>query len=116
MGKVDGEDLFVYGTLREDEVVRRVTGRTFPKAAGMLNGFRRFEGPAWFPYPYVMPQAGAFVEGMVLTGVDPECLARLDAYEGACYTRRRVRVDTGGGPREAWVYGGLPEEIERMRR
>lgn len=111
-----GEDLFVYGTLREDEVVRRVTGRTFPKAAGTLSGFRRVEGPAWFPYSNLDPQAGAFAEGMVLMGVDPASLARLDAYEGACYARRRVRVDTEGGPREAWVYVGLPEEIERMRR
>ena len=99
-----GEDLFVYGTLREDEIVRRVTGRTFPRASGMLKGFRRFDGPAWFPYPYVAPEAEASLEGVVLVGVDAESLARLDGYEGRCYVRRRVRVETGGGSREAWVY------------
>lgn len=111
-----GESLFVYGTLRDSAVVRRITGGVFPKVAGRLAGFRRVEGPAWFPYPNAVPDSGAVVEGMVLSGLDADVLALLDEYEGSAYVRRRVRVETEGGPCEAWVYVGLPDEIERMRR
>ncbi len=111
-----GESLFVYGTLRDDEVVRGVTGRTFPKVGGTLEDYGRREGPPEFPYFYAVPSPGASIEGVVITGLDPEALGRLDAYEGRCFTREGVRVKTAGGLREAWVYVGLPDEIERMRR
>ncbi|OGG46373.1 MAG: hypothetical protein A3F84_03285 [Candidatus Handelsmanbacteria bacterium RIFCSPLOWO2_12_FULL_64_10] len=111
-----GDNLFVYGTLRDDGVVRQATGRTFPKVEGTLTGYRRVEASPRFPYPYLVAQEGASVRGTVLLGVDPESLGRLDAYEGGCYERRRVTISTGQGTPEAWVYVGITEEIERMKR
>ncbi len=110
--KEEGVDnLFVYGTLRDDGVVRQVTGRTFPKVEGTLTGYRRVEASPRFPYPYLVAQEGASVRGVVLLGVDPESLGRLDEYEGGCYERRRVAVSAGQGTREAWVYVGVADKI-----
>ena len=110
--KDEGRDnLFIYGTLRDDEVVRRVTGRTFPKGEGTLAGYRRVGASPGFPYPYVVVQEGEVTKGTVLLGIDPENLARLDVYEGACYERRRVAVVTGQGTCSAWVYVGIEERI-----
>lgn len=110
-----GDNLFVYGTLRDDGVVRQVTGRTFPKVEGTLTGYRRAEASPRFPYHYLAAQEGASVRGVVLLGVDPESLGRLDEYEGECYERRRVTISTGQGTHEAWVYVGVEDEIERMK-
>jgi len=110
--KDEGADnLFVYGTLRDDGVVRGVTGRTFPKVNGTLAGYRRVEATPEFPYPYLVPEAGEVARGTVLKGIDPEDLARFDAYEGAYYERRRVAVRTDRGGCEAWVYVGIAERI-----
>jgi gamma-glutamylcyclotransferase (GGCT)/AIG2-like uncharacterized protein YtfP len=110
-----GDNLFVYGTLRDDEVVRQVTGRTFPKGDGTLAGYRRVGASPGFPYPYLVAQEGEVIQGTVLRGVDPEGLARLDAYEGACYERRRVAVTLEQGTCSAWVYVGIGDEIEKMK-
>lgn len=111
MNDEGGDNLFVYGTLRDDEVVRRVAGRTFPKVDGALAGYRRIEATPGFPYPYLVIQAGEVATGAVLLGIDPESLTRLDAYEGGCYGRRRVVVATEHGAREAWVYVGIADRI-----
>ena len=98
--------VFVYGTLQDDETVRRITGRTFPKVKGRLDGYRRMVPTPGFPYPYAIAQEGAFLAGSLLVGVDPASLLRLDAYEGGFYVRRRVMAATDGGQCEAWLYEG----------
>lgn len=108
-----GDNLFVYGTLRDDGVVRQVTGRVFPKVEGTLTGYCRVEASPRFPYPYLVAREGASVRGMVLMGVDPEGLGRLDEYEGECYERRRVTISTRQRTHEAWVYVGIPDRIGR---
>ncbi|MSS72314.1 MAG: gamma-glutamylcyclotransferase [Candidatus Latescibacteria bacterium] len=116
MNDEGGDPLFVYGTLRDDEMVRQVTGRTFPKGDGTLAGYRRVGEASGFPYPYLVVQEGEVTKGTVLLGIGPEHLARLDVYEGACYERRRVVVATGQGTCHAWVYVGVEERIVREVR
>ena len=102
-------NLFVYGTLLDDDLLRRLVGRTFPKVTGKLEGYVRVEGRPGFSYPSIKVQAGAFVEGMVLMGIRGENLIHLDAYEGRFYERIEVKVHTDRGLCEAWVYAGISE-------
>jgi len=96
---VAGVSLFVYGTLLDDEVVRRLTGRVFPKRPATLDGFERVAPPG--DYPYIVHRAGSRVAGCLLDGVDAASLARLDAYEGDGYVRTALEATLGDGERIA---------------
>jgi len=89
-------DLFVYGTLMDESVLYSLTGRRFPKSAAELSGFERCN-PA-NGYPYIIPNPGARVRGILLSGIDPTALAALDRYEeeGRLYHRCQVEVTTNG--------------------
>lgn len=97
-------NLFVYGTLRDEDLVRRLVGRTFRHLPAELEGWRlRPPGTSSTGYPEIVPDPASRVSGLLLLDVDPESLRRLDAYEEG-YVRRRVRVRTPEGTLEAEVY------------
>ncbi len=89
-------DLFVYGTLMDESVLYSLTGRRFPRREAELLGFERL-----IPnngYPYIIPNSGARVQGILLSGIDPSALVALDHYEdeGYLYHRRQVEVTVEG--------------------
>jgi hypothetical protein len=103
----DDEDLttaFFYGTLISPAVLRRVlfgpehasasstTARALPAARdALLRGFsrRRVRGA---DYPGMVPCAGAEVRGVLVAGLTPGDVYRLDVFEGHEYARRAVDV------------------------
>ncbi|MFN8524071.1 MAG: gamma-glutamylcyclotransferase family protein [Chloroflexota bacterium] len=104
--------LFVYGTLMDPSVRRAVLGerRDLEVVRAMLPDHRRFRVTG-FDYPYVAPELGSIVEGMVLLGLADEDLVVLDDYEDVAeglYERRMVtvRMLTCGSlaNTQAWVY------------
>jgi gamma-glutamylcyclotransferase (GGCT)/AIG2-like uncharacterized protein YtfP len=102
--------LFVYGTLRDPELVRSLTGRVFPFRPARLLGWRLVP-PEQAPsgYPEVEPCPGAWVDGLLLEGLDSHALRSLDSYEEG-YVRRRVTVHVAGGTVDAHVY--VPERLD----
>jgi gamma-glutamylcyclotransferase (GGCT)/AIG2-like uncharacterized protein YtfP len=103
---VAGTSLFVYGTLTNEAKLHSVTGRRFALRPATLEGWERILPERG--YPYVVPRAGAKVEGFVVDQVDAESLAALDAYEdeGHLYTRRSVEVTADGQTLTCQVYVG----------
>ncbi len=100
--------LFVYGTLEDEERVRRLVGRRLPWRPGVLEGYCRMLDPS-IGYPVVHPLAGSSVDGKVLEDLDERTLAVLDAYEGAQYRRVVVQVQTSDGRRvDAYTYVPAP--------
>lgn len=98
--------LFLYGTLLDPAVLERQAGQrglARRLRPAVLRGWRRV-ALRGTPYPTIIPELGANIEGAVLR-VGPEALARLAAYEGASYRRVPVRVSTRHGPvrAQAWV-------------
>lgn len=95
--------LFAYGTLMIPEVFERVTGRRAPASPATLFGFvrRRVRGAC---YPGLRPEPGGRVEGTLYEALDAPSLDVLDRFEGTLYERRTLRVETGRGPRRAFVY------------
>jgi len=116
---VRGRRLFVYGTLMEEERLRALTGRRFPRRVARLAGWKRITTRAG--YPGIARAPGAHVDGLVIDGLDAAALAALDAYEdeGRLYLRHRVAV-TSEGRRlacEAYVARtGSPGHARRRRR
>lgn len=99
-------DLFVYGTLVDPDVQRRVAGRTFTAIPAILDGYRRIEEPE--RYAFIEACAGESVDGALLLDVDATSLGRFDDYEdeGHLYHRRSVSVLADGNRRTAEAYVG----------
>lgn len=99
--------LFVYGTLTDPERVFSLTGRRFAGVQATLSGFARVESP--LGYPYISPQPGAVVHGLLIRHIDAASLLRLDAYEaeGDLYRRQIVEVEAAGARLSAMAYVGL---------
>ena len=98
--------VFLYGTLTDPEVVRRVAGDDrFLRAArpALLPGWRRARLRGT-PYPTLVRDAEAAVHGLVAE-VPSAVLRRLSAYEGPLYRFLHVRVWCAGATlvARAWI-------------
>ncbi|MCF6525196.1 gamma-glutamylcyclotransferase [Streptomyces sp. JJ36] len=94
--------LFVYGTLRFPEILRRLLGRVPPAEPAAVPGWRA-AALAGRPYPGLVPAPGAVAPGILLTGLTAGEWAALDAFEGAEYVLREVALEDGRGVR-AYVW------------
>jgi len=105
-------DLFVYGTLMKESVLHALTGRSFPRYEAELSGFECFTPDN--SYPYIVPNPGARVQGILLTRIDPTALAALDRYEeeGHLYHRCRVEVTVSGHRVLCETYIGNAEALK----
>lgn len=97
-------DFFFYGTLRDADLLALVAGRTLPLRHASAPGWRAQPLPG-APYPVLVADPGHAAPGMLAEGVLEAAAARLDAYEGAAYVRRTIRVRLADGTmQEAQVY------------
>jgi gamma-glutamylcyclotransferase (GGCT)/AIG2-like uncharacterized protein YtfP len=98
--------LFVYGTLTDPERVTALTGKQFERVDATLSGFERVNFP--LGYPFILPNSGAVVRGVLLLNIDPASLVQLDAYEaeGDLYRRQGVMVQVGDRRVAAVTYVG----------
>lgn len=102
------ERLATYGTLmpgrRNHHQLAGLEGRWL---SGTVRGTLVQRGwGAELGYPALKPSAdGSAVEVQVFLSPDlPQHWDRLDAFEGDEYRRVPIRVETGEGPVEAWIY------------
>ena len=89
-------NVFVSGPLMFRDVIKAVTGQTFPIKDGLLRGYAQFvlqdEGQAaMIPFP------DREVDGIVYLDVDDDSLARIDAFQGPRFERQDVTVEAGEG-------------------
>ena len=97
-------NLFVYGTLLDDELRRAVIGRgRVQLMPARLQRHRRVH-LAGTPYPTLRPDSESAVDGVLLTRIGGQAVARLSAYEGPAYRLRRSYVETGAGTVSTHVY------------
>ena len=97
------ERLFTYGTLQDTTVQMSLIGRELEGEASVLNGYI-IHHTLMPPYPVAMPDENSRIEGMVYEVTEDE-LEKLDAYEGDCYLRLKIRLEN---EQDAWVYAGNP--------
>jgi hypothetical protein len=98
--------LFVYGTLRDPDLLPAVLGRALP--AGSVHtaeapGFRAVHYPGRV-YPALVMAPGAAAPGLVLTALTPFERDLLDAFEGEEYRRGPIPVMIGEELHEADAY------------
>jgi len=96
--------LFVYGTLRDPDILAAVLGRrSVAGVTAVLHGYRAVLYPGR-SYPALAPARGWSAAGLLIAGLLPEDFAALDAFETQEYRREPVRVETAAGPAEAQTY------------
>ena len=102
--------LFVYGSMRDDDVRTLVLGR-------IATAFRT--EPAWMPgvaaalvpgesYPFLVSLEGSYAAGELIHGLDERCFNRILFFEGDEYTFVECEVERAGGDRVgAMHFGGV---------
>ena len=95
--------LFVYGTLRDPELLSAVLGRPATGLAAAAPGFAAVHYPGRI-YPALVRRPGAATAGLILTNLTPFELDLLDAFEGEEYRRAVVPVMIDEELHEAFAY------------
>ncbi|KAI3453948.1 hypothetical protein Pfo_010611 [Paulownia fortunei] len=84
-------NVFVYGSLLADDVVRALLSRVPPSSPAILPNYQRFSIKGRV-YPAIVPVEDKKVIGKVLLGITPPELHILDTFEDVEYERRIVDV------------------------
>lgn len=101
------KSLFFYGSLAHRPLLEVVLGRAVGAAeakTASLADFASFwvKGQA---YPMLLAHKGAVANGLLVSGLSPQDLARLDFYEGGfAYCLKPLMINTANGPEQADVY------------
>ena len=95
-------NLFIYGSLQNNEVQMHLFGRLHPGRKATLEDYKLvdFLDSDNQVYPTIEKEKGLSVVGKLITLSDEE-LKKADDYEGGQY--KRIEVTLVGGQR-AWVY------------
>ncbi len=98
--------LFLYGSLLDAALFRRIAGVPLAGLPAVLAGWRRV-AMTHGPYPTLRRDAGSMVEGL-LVQVDGRAFAKLCDYEGPRWRRREVVavVDGRRVVAQAWIAAG----------
>lgn len=107
--------LFVYGTLRDDDVIQAVLGRPLAELSptrAHLPGYTALR-VAGQVYPGLRTSSET-ASGLLLHGLTAADLNRLDAFEGEAYERVAVTVSADGASHAAFVY--LPRAFVELTK
>ncbi len=101
--------LFVYGSLKNDLNVQLIIGESLKAEEAILLNHRKITPKGGFPL--AVPWRGNKVEGLLLYGITPEIIEKLDDYEaeGEMFLRKIATVKIGNDIKKAYVYVGRPK-------
>lgn len=85
------DDLFTYGSLMCEDIMRLVTGAELTHGKGVLQGYRRLEVKNEH-YPAIIEDNASEVAGIVYFNIPEKSMERLDIFEGKMYQRRIVEI------------------------
>lgn len=98
--------LFVYGTLRDPDILAAVLGRTV-SSQDLVAATAPDCAAVYFPgelYPALVTRLGHAAPGLLLMQPTSDDIAALDAFEGDQYRRGPLQATTPAGPVAAEVY------------
>lgn len=108
MGLTPALPVFLFGTLRDLDLLAVVAGAPLPALPAVLPDHRvaRADGQS---FPVLVDASGGQAEGLLIAPTK-DALARLDYYEAPYgYTRQITQVLQNGAPQEAEVYRPAPD-------
>jgi gamma-glutamylcyclotransferase (GGCT)/AIG2-like uncharacterized protein YtfP len=108
------ENLFVYGTLMCEDIMRDVSGCVLGRAVATLVGYQRKQVRGE-EYPGLVEEPAGRVEGVVYHRIPESAWERLDRFEGEMYERHTVGVRLGDGEHaSAQTYVVRPRFRDRL--
>jgi gamma-glutamylcyclotransferase (GGCT)/AIG2-like uncharacterized protein YtfP len=116
-------NLFVYGSLRDAEIFKSVSGFGFTVKPSEIDAESLLAEPAFLSryrkvspdnvYYYAVKNPTSRIEGFLIYNIPATAMAELDRYEGKRYTRETVEVNTAKGGVEAQAYLVSPESMRK---
>jgi gamma-glutamylcyclotransferase (GGCT)/AIG2-like uncharacterized protein YtfP len=116
-------NLFVYGSLRDAEIFKSVSGFGFTVNPSELDAESLLAEPAFLSrhrkvspdnvYFYAVKNPASRIEGFLIYNIPAAAMAELDRYEGKRYTRESVEVNTAKGIVEAYAYLVSAESMQK---
>ena len=101
---MSGVTFFFYGTLCHAPLLAAVLGRAVPMRPARLAG-HAVHWVADHAFPMILTQAGGVAAGVIVEGLEPTDIARLDFYEGGFdYATHEVTAEADGTRIAARVY------------
>ncbi len=85
-------NIFVYGTLQNQEVIKALVARELPHKKATLNDFRVF-GLNNRYYPAIISSTGSTAQGYLLLDIDDKSLRTITAWEGDEYKPTTVTIE-----------------------
>ena len=112
-------NLFVYGTLKDRELIQSLLMRTLGEPCMSIMPDCATVTSKW-GYPVMIADANSRVEGIVWRGLTVQDFTILDRYEGchvetSVYQREKRNVTIEGKTEEVWAYFGTPLFLTHMR-
>lgn len=109
-------NLFCYGSLQLQAVIKAVTGREFEGQRATLQDFAMFRVKA-AEYPGIIPKRDCMISGVVYRDLDSSNFRALDAFEGDQYYRQLVDIIREGNQGlKAWVYTIRDDKMDQLTR
>jgi gamma-glutamylcyclotransferase (GGCT)/AIG2-like uncharacterized protein YtfP len=90
------ENLFAYGTLMCEDIMREVSGCRLSHLPGILKGYSRHSVKGEH-YPALLPDENGVVDGVVYRNVPRPAWDRLNRFEGELYVCSRVHIELHDG-------------------
>ena len=113
-------NLFVYGTLKDRELIQSLLGRSLgdPSVAVMPECTTVISKRG---YPVMIPSENSHVKGVVWRRLTVQDFAVLDRYEGChvetpVYQREKRKVIIDGKTEEVWTYFGTSPFLISIRK
>ena len=110
------KNLFAYGTLMCEDIMREISGFSFSCKSGALKGYSRYSVKGEH-YPAIVAEEKGRVEGVVYFDIPISAWDRLDRFEGEMYERRLVQIGLMAGKRLfAGTYVVRPAFLDQLDR
>ena len=85
-------NLFAYGTLMCDDIVKKISGLHLLHEYGVLSGYQRVSVKGEY-YPAIIHDKESSVVGVVYRNIPIDVWTKLDQFEGDTYDRREVKIE-----------------------
>ncbi len=113
-------NLFVYGTLKDRELIQSLLKRPLGDPSVVIMPECTTVISQW-GYPVLIPSEHSSVEGVVWRGLTDQDFAILDRYEGChvetpIYQREKRQVIIEGKTEDVWMYFGTSTFIISIRK
>lgn len=96
-------NIFVYGTLLSQKIIKKLTGKTFKTSAAVLSGYKKYSIKDC-DYPAIIQQDDSTTFGLVIENVDELSSNTISFYEGTEYKKKKVNVLINNNATEVLVY------------